>query len=261
MAASQNGWPVVAKISCDLGPFEGVMFPNGILRGDVATIARWQMRRYKATVESIVPGTCWGWDPKKIQGSDQWSNHASGTAWDINAPEHPMGPPTGSNMTAREIAACHAIEAASGGTLRWGGDFSRPDPMHWEIIGSRAQVAAFAASIRAGEDDMTQAQFNVLMDAWWTTRMDYLASTPSKALKQLRVAPWQQGAGSGGSEPSTLTVMFLIRDAVNRLSGVDVDENAIVTGLLATLTPQAIAAALPEEIADAVVDEIHARTA
>lgn len=156
MAKSQNGWPVVAKSKCDQGPFGGVTFPNGILAGDVATIARWQMTRYEADVEQMVPGTCWGWYVKNIEGSGTISNHASATAWDINAPQHPMGPPTSSNMTAREIAACHEIEADSDGTLRWGGDFSRPDPMHWEIIGTPARVAAFARKIRnqQEEDDM-----------------------------------------------------------------------------------------------------------
>ena len=155
MAQSQNGWPVVSRSECDEGPFEGVKFPNGILAGDVAYVMRWHLRRYRETVEPIVSGTCWGWNAKRISGSDDWSNHASGTAWDINATQHPMGPPVRTNMSQREIDACHALEAESAHVIRWGGDFSRPDPMHWEIRGSRAQVAALARTIREGED-MTQ---------------------------------------------------------------------------------------------------------
>lgn len=159
MAVSQNGWPVVAKSACDQGPFAGVWFPNGILKGDVATIARWQLARYEATVEQLVPGTCWGWFVKPIEGSSTISNHSSATAWDINAQRHPMGVAASRNMSAAQISACHAIEAASHGTLRWGGDFSRPDPMHWEIIGSHTQVAAFATMLRnpQEEDDMSVA--------------------------------------------------------------------------------------------------------
>jgi len=156
MAVSQNNWPVVSRSACDEGPFEGIQFPNGILAGDVAYVMRWHLRRYRQTVEPIVNGTCWGWNAKRISGSDDWSNHASGTAWDINAPQHPMGPPVRTNMSQREIDACHALEAESGHVIRWGGDFSRPDPMHWEIRGSRSQVAALARKIREGEADMTQ---------------------------------------------------------------------------------------------------------
>lgn len=155
MARSQNGWTVVDKDDCDQGPFEGVRFPNGIRRGDVATIARWQLGLYVRTVEPLRAGTCWGWYDKTITGSQVRSNHASGTAWDINATQHPMGPPTSTNMSAREIAACRAIVRASEGTLRWGGDFSRDDPMHWEIDCSPAEAAVFARKIRDG-DDMTQ---------------------------------------------------------------------------------------------------------
>ncbi|MFC0003168.1 hypothetical protein [Micromonospora siamensis] len=39
------------------------------------------------------------------------------------------------------------------------------------------------------------------------------------------------------------------------------DEQAIVAGILATLTPQAIAAAIPPSIADKVADELHSRLA
>jgi hypothetical protein len=199
MAQSQNGWTVVGESACDQGPFNGVVYPNGILKGDVAVIARWQMARYSATVEPIVAGTCWGWFVKRITGSEDYSNHSSGTAWDINAPQHPMGTPASHNMSSGEIAACHAIEADSQGTLRWGGDFGRPDPMHWEIDGSRSEVAAFAAWIRGEDDDLvtTQAQFNTFMDNWWNDRMAPDAS-PSRALVNLRVAPWDQLVGRSG---------------------------------------------------------------
>ncbi|MBY8872648.1 hypothetical protein K7640_12460 [Micromonospora sp. PLK6-60] len=49
---------------------------------------------------------------------------------------------------------------------------------------------------------------------------------------------------------------------VTALSNKDfVDEKAIVSGVLATLTPQAIAAAIPPTVAKQVADELHARLA
>lgn len=149
MSNSQNGWPVVTKADCDQGPFAGVAFPNGILAGDVAAIARWQLARYVATVEPLKAGSCWGWFNRAIRGSTTISNHASATAWDINADEHPLGTSPGASFSAHQIAACRAIVAASHGMLRWGGDYSgRKDPMHWEIVGTRAEVAAFARIIK-----------------------------------------------------------------------------------------------------------------
>lgn len=149
MAKSQNGWPVVGATACDNGTFEGVRLPNGVLKGDVATVARWQMKLYKATVEPLVAKTCWGWYAKKIEGTNVYSNHASATAWDINAPQHPMGVPTKNTMSSKEIAACREIVRKSNGVLRWGGDYTgRQDAMHWEIIASPAKVSAFVDSLK-----------------------------------------------------------------------------------------------------------------
>jgi hypothetical protein len=148
VTTSQNGWPVVGKAQCDQGPFLGVHFPNGILHGPVAAIAVWQMRRYAATVEPIKTPGCWGWYVKKIEGSHEYSNHSSATAWDINAPAHPMGTAAAHSFSSSQIANCRAIVDASSEVLRWGGDYKgRPDPMHWEIDKTPGAAAALAAKI------------------------------------------------------------------------------------------------------------------
>lgn len=145
---AQNGWPVVGHAALDQGPFAGVKFPNGILAGDVAIIARWQLRRYVADVEPLHAGQCWGWFVKEIEGSDDVSNHSAGCAWDINAQRHVMGKPASESMTARQISACRAIVRDSGSVLRWGGDYrGRKDPMHWEVIGSPAAAERLATKI------------------------------------------------------------------------------------------------------------------
>lgn len=156
MTESQNGWPVVDKAACDQGPFLGTKFPNGILHGPVASIAVWQMRRYYATVEPLHPGQCWGWDVKKIEGSSDYSNHSSATAWDINAQLHPMGTAPAHTMTPAQITACKAIASATRGVVRWGGEFSRPDPMHWEINRGRSTTLAFAAKIAGPLADLAR---------------------------------------------------------------------------------------------------------
>jgi D-alanyl-D-alanine carboxypeptidase len=151
MATSQNGWPVVPRSAVDERPLiRNVRVPNGVLAGDVAVIFRWLAAEYDRRVEPLDAGECWGWFVKSIEGSSTISNHASGTAADFNAPQNPMGQGTTKrSMTAAQINTCHRIEDESDDVLRWGGDYvSRQDPMHWEIVGSRAAVRQFAAKIR-----------------------------------------------------------------------------------------------------------------
>jgi hypothetical protein len=153
MANSQNGWPVASRDQQDEKPLiRDVTVPNGVLAGDVAYVFRWLVGQYDVRVERLKRGQCWGWFVKKIEGSSTISNHASGTAIDINAPDNPMGQgTTARSMTSDQIDECHKLERESGNVLRWGGDYvSRQDPMHWEIVGSRAAVRQLAAKLREG---------------------------------------------------------------------------------------------------------------
>jgi len=158
MSVSQNGWAVdPSGAHQDRAPLvRDITVPNGVLSGDVAVVFRWLARQFDTRVEPLVKGTCWGWFVKPIEGSTTISNHASGTAVDLNADKHPMGVSASRTFSARQVAACHAIRDEAGGVLRWGGDYTgRPDPMHWEIVGSAAEVRALANKIRSGsrEDD------------------------------------------------------------------------------------------------------------
>jgi hypothetical protein len=166
MARSQNGWQVVfntpeARKRLDTAPLlRNITVPNGVLAGDVAVIFRWLAEQYDRRVERLIPGWCWGWFVKVIEGSEVISNHASGTAVDFNAPANPMGTGTTKrSLTAEQIDECHAIEEESGGVLRWGGDFSRNDPMHWEIVKSPAEAKIFAAKIKREQADMADSDW------------------------------------------------------------------------------------------------------
>jgi spore germination cell wall hydrolase CwlJ-like protein len=70
-----------------------------------------------------------GYNYRNIRGSNKLSQHAFGTAIDLNAAENPLGGGK-SNLppNIRELAAKHG--------LVWGGDFKgRKDPMHFEYAG------------------------------------------------------------------------------------------------------------------------------
>jgi D-alanyl-D-alanine carboxypeptidase-like protein len=155
VATAQNGWPVVTSAPDFV--VDGVDFPNGVLAGDAQVVFRWLVRQYSKRVEIVHAGGCWGFDHKKISGSDEWSCHAAALAIDINAPAHNMGDPPSHSMSQHQIDECHALERESDGVLRWGGDFSRPDTMHWEVVGTPAQLHKLANKIK-GEIDVTEAE-------------------------------------------------------------------------------------------------------
>jgi hypothetical protein len=160
MATAQNGWPVIPNTDAGRRKLADLVLPGTmphpvrVLDGDVATIARWHVREYHRRVEPIKPAGCWGWNVRKIGDGPDWSNHAAACAWDLNAPDNPDGTPTAKVMTPAQIHECHKLERESGGVLRWGGDWSDPDAMHWEIVGTPDQAAVFAEKIRNEEDDM-----------------------------------------------------------------------------------------------------------
>lgn len=150
MALSQNGWPVA--LAGDVVRLEagGVAFT--VRRGAAAVIFGWLIQRYADTVEPLISGQCGGWVVRAIGTGKTISNHASATAVDLNWGEHPDNQPAAKSMTAEQIGACRAIVEACDGVIRWGEDFDgEPDPMHWELVGTKQEAAALAARIERGD--------------------------------------------------------------------------------------------------------------
>jgi hypothetical protein len=82
----------------------------------------------------------WGWALRAIRGQTRgYSNHASGTAMDLNATKHPLGV-RGSFTAAWQYARIRARLVWYAAVIRWGGDYQyRADEMHFEIDkGARA---------------------------------------------------------------------------------------------------------------------------
>lgn len=140
MSKSQNGWPVVKTGLTSLPQVTGK-----VLAGPVWVIMYWLCEYFARTVEPITKTWSWGWAYRKIAGSRKWSNHASGTAIDLNAPRHPAGK-TGT-FTKAQAAQIALIVKAARGVLRWGHLFA--DEMHFEIApgATPAQVAQVATVI------------------------------------------------------------------------------------------------------------------
>lgn len=145
---SQNGWPASNSPS-DIGIVTlSLKLRNGTktvqVSSKVADVFREIIEWWDENIEPVE--TLGGYNYREIrgyEGSGTLSNHASGTAIDINASKHGLGK-TGTVTTTQ--AAMITAKAATLG-LRWGGDYrNRKDEMHFEVVFSptaeRARQAA-----------------------------------------------------------------------------------------------------------------------
>jgi hypothetical protein len=154
MSVSENGWPA-SRNPDEIGvkPFTvaGRSFPGGVKGGDVAAIMKYLVAQYHLRVESLYRGDTdkddWGWNYRPIGGSSTLSNHSSGTAVDVNATTNQQG--TGYSHTYAQVQTIRTILKECGGVVRWGGDFSRSDPMHFEICKTPAEVRRAVAYRRS----------------------------------------------------------------------------------------------------------------
>jgi hypothetical protein len=149
MATSQNGWPAGDTAALDKTfASVGVGFPGGVRQGDVSTVLGYVATQFNQRVEALVQGWCWGYSYRPVKGATSLSNHASGTAIDMNAPNHPLGKKN--TYSAAQRDEIHRILGEVGGVVRWGGDYSgRVDEMHFEINANAASVADVARRLPA----------------------------------------------------------------------------------------------------------------
>jgi hypothetical protein len=146
--ATQNGWQAIEdRLDPRLVPFPWVT--GKVLDGDVYAVLSYVAERFHAEVEPIDPASSWGWDYRAVRGEEGvLSNHASGTAIDLNAPDHPLG--ESGTFTGEQVDRLRAILDAVAPVVVWGGEFDRPDEMHLEVVGTPEEVAAVAARLAGG---------------------------------------------------------------------------------------------------------------
>jgi hypothetical protein len=99
-------------------------------------------KEFHELIEPIDEGALddWGYAFRNIRGvTEKLSNHASGTAIDLNAPKHPLG--AVGTFPAEKVPMIRALAKKYG--LRWGGDYvNRKDEMHFEIDITPVKAAA-----------------------------------------------------------------------------------------------------------------------
>lgn len=151
MAHSYNGWPASPdKRAINVQPFGdsyGVPFPGGVKGGDVAVTLGYVARNLHHRVEPVVSGWLWGFHYRpNVNNPTVLSNHASATAIDYNAPNHPNG--KRGTFTRHQVTVIREILAECQGAVFWGGDYrSVPDEMHFEINVGPSTLARIAPTL------------------------------------------------------------------------------------------------------------------
>jgi hypothetical protein len=144
MATSQNGYPALASTSSRLRTIK-IPARNGAvylrMRGGavgflLAYLALWFSEKLEDLTAQGVKDD-WAYAYRPVRSSTDLSNHASGTAIDLNATWHPLGMVlTGifRRRAARDLLndfLAHKLR----GCIRWGGNYNgRKDEMHFEIV-------------------------------------------------------------------------------------------------------------------------------
>lgn len=121
---SENGWRMCNRDECVLvdGPH---MNTAPLRRGAPAVILGDFVRRYNVQCAPVI-SPVWGWSATNDVGN---SNHLSGTAVDINAPQWPWGYLT---MPQALISKINTLLAFYEGAVFWGRKWNRPDEMHFQ---------------------------------------------------------------------------------------------------------------------------------
>lgn len=162
MSKSQNGYSVISAnetFKWDL-PFKNEPKRHLILKpGDagfvLAVFALW----YHERVEPLNTGIWdeWGWADRPIRNSSVTSNHASGTAIDLNATKHPLGVrgtlrfllKLGTKQELAEQRIRRVLDTQYNDVIRAGLNYTgRPDEMHYEIVRFWSDVTKLAKKLR-----------------------------------------------------------------------------------------------------------------
>ena len=152
MAKSQNGYPVIessnSKYLVNIPKIIGKVRSDCGVPEIFTDLIIWM----DTHVEDLDKGADeWGYSYRPIRGqSTGFSNHASGTAIDLNAMQHPRGK-VNTFSAAQQAAIRKRLKETYKGVIRWGGDYdlrlAKRDDMHFEIDAPAAEVLAVVKSL------------------------------------------------------------------------------------------------------------------
>ncbi|HEY5151010.1 MAG TPA: M15 family metallopeptidase, partial [Mycobacterium sp.] len=187
--------------------------------GDVATVLTYVAQRFNAEVEPLDRSQCWGYDYRaNVNNPSVWSNHASGTAIDLNAVKHPNG--ARATFTAAQTAAVRQILSFCGKVVYWGQDYTGTvDGMHFEINvpPGDPRLAGLAARTRTGGVSPIGCLDSVTALPNSRIRLRGWAFDPDEPSVEISVAVYMDGGGidwfpTGGSRPDVASVFGIYGD-------------------------------------------------
>ena len=155
MQTSYNGWPA-SKEQAEIGvkPFkvEGTSLKIRCAE-KVAPLLINFAKEFNELIEPIEGGTFddWGYAYRDVRGVvGKLSNHASGTAIDLNARLHILGKEN--TFSPENAAKCIALAKKYG--CKWGGTYrNRKDDMHFEIALNPKQTKELIAKLGLVKDE------------------------------------------------------------------------------------------------------------
>ena len=152
MLTSYNGWPA-SKDPAEIGiKSYAVPGTNRKLRcaEAVALLLIGFAAEFHALIEPIDEGGLddWGYCFRDVRGvPGKLSNHASGTAIDLNATKHPLT--KRGTFPAEKVPMIKALAKKYG--LAWGGEWTRADEMHFEVAVNEAKAAKIILRLSKGK--------------------------------------------------------------------------------------------------------------
>jgi len=161
MPTSQNGWPASKdpdEIDIVNKRIVGTNRKLKVAR-PVAPLLIAFATDFHNQVEAIDEGQWdeWGYAYRDVRGGTTLSNHASGTAIDLNATKHPFG--AENTFTEEQSRTIRRLCRKYG--LRWGGDYrNRKDEMHFEVVMNAAQVRNLIRTLGLEDGDQEAREAN-----------------------------------------------------------------------------------------------------
>ena len=149
MLTSYNGWPA-SKDQAEIG-IKSYPVPGTLIKlrcaEKVAPLLVGFAAEFHNLIEPLDVGSLddWGYAFRMVRGTtDKLSNHASGTAIDLNAAKHPLGQV--GTFDPGKVPMLRALAHKYG--LTWGRDYKgRKDEMHYEISINAVKVAALITQL------------------------------------------------------------------------------------------------------------------
>lgn len=205
---------------------DGLRLP---VRGEVVELVQRLIDETERLGYDVRPGETWGYACRRISGSTVWSNHAWGLAIDINAPSNPYASVDwhrrnhrGPWPTLRSDIPPVVVALWEAHGFRWGGRYaSKPDPMHFEFMGTPHDAALATARAR---------QLNMIEEDVMRSRIVWYRDPAKPGPLAYRVCEFSDGAGGwqashatfiATSEQRGLLAMLGVPEAVGKGSQMD----------------------------------------